>query len=77
MDITVSSGSAGTQIDVPNLVSMSLNDAQKRLLADGLRLGKVTYKQSSQLVPNTVVAQSPSPGDKVDRNTAIDVTVAH
>jgi eukaryotic-like serine/threonine-protein kinase len=77
VDITVSSGNMGEQIDVPNLVSLSLDNAQQRLLTAGLRLGKVAYKQSSQLVPNTVIAQSPSPGDKVDRNTPIDITVVH
>lgn len=77
VSVIVSSGAEVTQLDVPNIVGMSLEEAQKTLVAQRLRLGTITYKQSSNLVPNTVVSQFPGPNDKVDVNTPIDITIVH
>ena len=75
--VSISSGAELTQLDVPNIVGMSLEEAQLTLTAQRLKLGKITYKPSTTLVPNTVVSQFPGPNDKVDLNTAIDVTIVH
>ena len=77
IDVSVSNGPALSQIDVPTVVGLNLDEAQKRLVAAGLRIGAITSKQSKTLVPNTVVSQSPSGRDKVDSNTPIDVVVSH
>jgi serine/threonine-protein kinase len=75
--VTISSGADMSQLDVPNIVGMSLEEAQQTLTAQRLKLGKITYKQSNNLVPNTVISQSPGPNDKVDVNTPIDVIIVH
>jgi eukaryotic-like serine/threonine-protein kinase len=75
--LTISSGAESTQLDVPNIVGLSLEEAQRKLVSQRLKLGNITYKQSGNLVPNTVVSQFPGPGDKVDINTPIDVTIVH
>jgi eukaryotic-like serine/threonine-protein kinase len=75
--VTVSSGAEAVQLDVPNIVGMSLEEAQRTLTEQRLKLGAVTYRASSSLVPNTVVGQSPGPNDKVDINTPIDVVIVH
>jgi eukaryotic-like serine/threonine-protein kinase len=75
--VSVSSGAGTTQLDVPNIVGMSLEEAQQTLVAQRLKLGNIAYRQSGNLVPNTVISQSPGPNDKVDINTPIDVTIVH
>ncbi|MBI5645945.1 MAG: PASTA domain-containing protein [Ignavibacteriae bacterium] len=77
IDITVSGGPEMVQIDVPNVVGLSLDEAQKRLTESGLRVGAISSKASRTLVPNTVVGQSPQPGDKVDSGSPIDLIVSH
>jgi serine/threonine-protein kinase len=77
IDVTVSSGPALSQIDVPNVAGLNLDEAQKRLIAAGLRIGSITSKQSKTLVPNTVISQSPAGKDKVDAQTPIDVVISH
>jgi serine/threonine-protein kinase len=75
--VTISSGAEAVQLDVPNIVGLSLEEAQRLLVEQRLRLGAVNYRPSSTLVPNTVISQSPGPNDKVDINTPIDVTIVH
>ncbi|MDH7515663.1 MAG: PASTA domain-containing protein [Bacteroidota bacterium] len=75
--LTVSSGPEVVQQDVPALIGLSFEEAQKRLAEAGLRVGTVTYRQSRTLVPNTVISQSPAQGDKVDPQTPIDLVISH
>ena len=77
VDVSVSNGPALSQIDVPHVVGLNLDEAQKRLVAAGLRIGSITTKQSKTLVPNTVISQSPAGNDKVDTQTPIDVVISH
>ncbi|MBL0177265.1 MAG: PASTA domain-containing protein [Ignavibacteria bacterium] len=77
IDVSVSSGPELSQIDVPAVVNLSLDEAQKKLAAAGLRIGSITSKASRALVPNTVIGQSPAAGDKVDAHSPIDVTISH
>ncbi len=74
--ITVSGG-ASTEMEVPDVVNLSLDQAQQLLIQSGLRPGAVNYRQSNTLMPNTVIAQSPAAGTVVAPNTAIDLTVVH
>lgn len=77
VSITVSSGKQVLQIGVPYIVGLNLQEAQNRLSESGLRVGTITYKKSSELLPNTVISQSPRAGEMVDANTPIDVTIVH
>ncbi|TCD48416.1 PASTA domain-containing protein [Chlorobium sp. N1] len=57
---------------VPDVLGMSLSQAEKVIGDAGLRRGSVTKEYSAILVPNTVISQRPavsayvSPGQKVD-----------
>lgn len=75
--LTVSQGPLALQISVPYLVGLYLEEAQNRLAESGLRLGQVGYVKSQELLPNTIISQSPRAGDMVDQNTPIDVTIVH
>ncbi len=75
IDLVVSMGKDMKQLDVPYLVGLKIADAQKLLAENGLKLGKVVYKADPDYSPNTIIAQSPSAGDKVDPNMPIDITV--
>ena len=77
IDISASNGPLQAQVDVPNVVGLSLDEAQRRLAEAGLRVGAMSSKASKTLVPNTVLGQSPQAGDKVDANTPIDLVVSH
>lgn len=77
IEIVLSSGPEMIQIDVPYLIGMSLSEAQRTLVEQGLRLGNITYRQSSNLLPNTVISQSPNAGEKADINSAVDITIVH
>ncbi|MAT39738.1 MAG: hypothetical protein CL946_09060, partial [Ectothiorhodospiraceae bacterium] len=73
IDLVVSLGKDMQQIDVPYIVGFTLNDAQRKLLESGLKLGNVGYQENPSLSPHTVISQSPSAGEKVDPNAPIDV----
>ncbi len=77
IDIAVSSGPEIAQQPVPNLVSLSLDEAQTRLVEAGLRVGAITYRSSRTLVPNTVISQSPAGGHMVDPQTPIDLVISN
>lgn len=47
--------------DVPNLVGMSLNEADAILKSTGLRINKIIYVHSSFAEKNTIIAQRPEP----------------
>jgi serine/threonine-protein kinase len=64
------------RVAVPDLVSLSLAEAQKDLERLGLRLGRVSRDSAALAAPGTVLGQSPSPGTVVERATRIRVTVA-
>lgn len=57
---------------VPDVLGMSLSQADKVIADSGLKRGSVTKEYSAILVPNTVISQRPavsayvSPGQKVD-----------
>lgn len=77
VDLTVSSGQQLMQISVPYLIGLYLEEAQSRLTDAGLRVGVISYRGSSELLPNTIIDQSPKSGDLVDANTPIDLVIVH
>jgi eukaryotic-like serine/threonine-protein kinase len=76
IEITVSGGE-NVEIEVPYIIGLSLDDAQRKLLDNGLRPGMIQYKQSKSLLPNTVIGQSPDAGSLAAPNALVDMTVVH
>jgi eukaryotic-like serine/threonine-protein kinase len=74
--VTVSIGpfSEG-DITVPDLIGKSLSEAEKLLADSSLKVGKVNYQSSFSLLPNTILDQYPSKGNKVNKGTVVDLFV--
>jgi len=74
IDLVVSKGGQ-SQVKIPKLEGLKYDDAVKTLQESGLAAGSVSYVKNETYLPNTVVSQSPSPGDLVNKGTAINVTI--
>ncbi len=76
VNVTVSIGQvqAGS-IEVPDLIGKSLTEAEKILADSSLKVGKINYQPSFSLLPNTILDQYPSKGNKVNPGDVIDLFV--
>ncbi len=74
--ITISIGPAEEgEITVPDLIGKSLTEAEKLLADSALVVGKINYQPSFSLLPNTILDQYPSKGNKVNKGAAVDLFV--
>lgn len=75
--IFVSTGSAEKFVDIPSLVTLTLNAAKKELEERGLKLGEVTMVPSNK-PENVVVAQTPEyeSGKQVGEGSVVDLEVS-
>ena len=72
--LTVSSGAP--QTSVPDLVGMTLEEAQAALKAAKLRTGDITEETAEDAEPSEVLRQFPTSGKEVDVGTRVDLVVA-
>jgi len=63
-------------IPIPDLLGMASADARTRLEMEGLQLGTVTRRRTSEASPGTVVAQTPAAGTLAAPGTVVDIIVA-
>jgi eukaryotic-like serine/threonine-protein kinase len=63
-------------ISVPDLLGMASGDARTRLEMEGLQLGTVTRRRTTDGSPGTVVAQRPAAGTLAAAGTVVDIVVA-
>jgi serine/threonine-protein kinase len=75
VEVSYSIGTAVGTITVPNLIGKSLAEAQKILADSSLKVGKINYQVSFSLLPNTVLDQYPSKGNKVNAGDTIDLFI--
>jgi serine/threonine-protein kinase len=75
IDITVSLGQAQKNVIVPSVLGKTLDAAKREIQKAGLTMGKVRYKVHNDFLPNTVIDQSISDGQKVSRGEIIDLVV--
>lgn len=73
--ISVSSGIESGEISVPDLIGKSLMEAGKVLADSSLKVGKLNYQISFSLLPNTVIDQYPSKGNKLNPGDAVDLFI--
>jgi beta-lactam-binding protein with PASTA domain len=74
VSVTISLGPS--TVSVPDLVGKSRDKALDMLHAVGLRLGAVVKAPSNDVAEDKIVEQYPAVGSKVERGTAVRVTVA-
>jgi len=73
--IYISVGEGEGSVEVPDLVGKSLSEAEKILTENSLTIGKINYQRSFSLLPNTVLDQYPSKGNKVNPGDRVDLFV--
>ena len=74
--VTVVVSRGAPTIAVPDLLGLSQADARTRLELDGLEMGTVTRRRTSDANPGTVVGQKPAAGTLAAPGTVVDVVVA-
>jgi len=73
--VSFSIGPTIGSITVPNLIGKSLVEAEQILADSTLRVGKINFQPSISLLPNTILDQYPSQGDKIDSGSSVDLFV--
>lgn len=74
--LTVVVSRGAPTIPIPDLLGMSSGDARTRLETEGLQLGTVTRRRTSEASPGTVVGQTPGAGTLAAPGTVVDIVVA-
>ncbi len=73
--ISISIGQISSGISIPNLIGKSFMDAEKILADSLLKVGKINYQASESLLPNTVLDQYPSAGNKAVKGSNVDLFI--
>ena len=73
--VSLSIGTGIGSVMVPNLIGKSLIEAEQVLADSSLKVGKINYQRSFSLLPNTVLDQYPSKGNKLNPGDAVDLFV--
>jgi hypothetical protein len=76
IDVTVSQGRNSNNLPVPNVSLKSLTEAEKMLSDIGFRVGNITYQVSNDMLPNTVLDQSPKGGELQSLDKPVNLVVA-
>lgn len=74
VDVVVSSGMPPV-VEVPRVIGDEMGLAERKILAEGLRVGAVTEEDSDR-PQGTVIAQEPRPGQAVSRGAEVAVWIA-
>ncbi|MFO7447239.1 MAG: PASTA domain-containing protein [Ignavibacteriaceae bacterium] len=74
VSVSIGMGDEGT-IEVPDLIGKSLTEAEIILADSSLRVGKINYQRSFSLLPNTILDQYPSKGNKINPGDPVDLFV--
>jgi beta-lactam-binding protein with PASTA domain len=73
--VSISVGTGEGTIIVPDLIGQSLAEAERVLADSSLKVGRINYQRSFSLLPNTVLDQYPSKGNKANAGDAVDLFV--
>lgn len=76
VDLVISVAASRTSAVVPFLVGSTLAQAKERIIDAGLSLGVVSKAQKADLLPGTVVAQTPDSGSVVLPQAKIDLVIS-
>ncbi len=74
IDLVVSRGGE-SQVKVPLVEGLKLDDAVKVLTESGLVSGVVTSVKNETYLPNTVLKQSPAAGETINKNSPVNLTI--
>ena len=68
--------SAGQQLTVPNVASLTQADAEKAIVAAGFELGEVTTQNSDDIPLGSVLSQKPEPFTAAQRGSKVDIVIS-
>ena len=73
--LTVSKGNQGSEVLMPDLRDLTLDEAKKKLSEIGLTLGSVHYAESEKYENGKIISQSPASPRKVAKGSSVDVII--
>ncbi|MGD1045549.1 MAG: PASTA domain-containing protein [Bacteroidota bacterium] len=76
INVTVSQGRSTDKHPVPDVSLKTLNEAEKILTDNGFYIGKTTYQTNIDILPNTILEQSPRAGELLQLGQPIDLIIA-
>jgi len=76
VDITVSRGTLPSHFVVPIVVGKNIETAKKLLWEAGLEVGSIDNQTRPDLIPGTILSQTPAPGTEVTQGRAIGLTIS-
>lgn len=74
--VVVSAGREVEETTVPNLISLSLDEAERLLMDAKLSKGEVNICYSEQMPEGKIIRTSPLPGEKVVTHTTVNITIS-
>lgn len=75
VNLEVSLGISPDTVMMPSLIGKTLEETKNILKELGLEIGEIRYEVKNELLPGTVLEQSPEESTKVARGSNIDLTV--
>lgn len=76
IDLIVSTGPFRVVIDVPRVVELKLEEAQRLLTSVGLRADNIRYESSTAYEPNVVIRQVPEAGAPIKRGSNVQLVIS-
>ncbi len=73
--LTISKGNRGTEVLIPDLRNLVLDDAKSKLEEIGLTIGEVHYAESDTVENGKIISQSPSSPRKAAKGTSVDLII--
>lgn len=73
--LTVSKGNQGSEVLMPDLRDLTLDEAKKKLSEIGLTIGSVHYAESEKYESGKIISQSPASPRKVAKGSSVDVII--
>ena len=74
--VTSSLGQIPNEFRIPKLIGMTLERARKIILTSGLMVGEIAEVARNDLLPNTVIAQTPEPDQPAEQGQKVDLVVS-
>ena len=74
--MVLSKGLQTVAITVPNLISLTKEEATKIIEDLSLKVGSISEENSSVFVKGIITAQSPQYNEKIDKNSIVNLTVS-
>jgi len=75
VDIFVSQGKATDKHAIPDVALRTMTEAEKILIDNGFKIGKITYQANPDLLPNTILEQMPKAGEQAKIGDTVDLIV--